>query len=260
MQLPHTLRVDAVVLRHTDWGEADRILGLFTREHGKLRAIAKGVRKIHSRKAGHVEPFTRVALLLAHGRDFWILTQAEMMEAYMPLRENLALTAYAAYTVELIDRFTYDEGQNLALYTLLVDTLKRLCEESDPYIVIRYYEIRLLDLIGFRPELFHCVLCREEILPRDQFFAADLGGVLCPHCGPLHKGALPVLMPTLKMLRHYQRSTFHEAQRAPISGGTRREMESLLQYYLTYLLERGINSTAFLREMKAPYNSGGATG
>ena len=70
----HTLRVEAVVLRHADWGEADRLLTIFTRERGKLRAVAKGARKMRSRKAGHLEPFTRVALLLASGRDLWIVT------------------------------------------------------------------------------------------------------------------------------------------------------------------------------------------
>ena len=109
-----TLRTEVVVLRHTDWGEADRLLVLFSREAGKLRAVAKGVRKLHSRKAGHLEPFTRVKLLLARGRDFWIVTQAETVDAYLPIREDLVRTAYAAYVIELLDRFTYEEGENRA--------------------------------------------------------------------------------------------------------------------------------------------------
>src|SRR5574338_1349979 len=118
-----TLRAEVVVLRHNDWGEADRLLVLFSREAGKLRGIAKGVRKMHSRKAGHLEPFTRVKLLLARGRDFWIITQAETVDAYLPIREDLLRTAYAAYVIELLDRFTYEEGPNRPLYLLLVETL-----------------------------------------------------------------------------------------------------------------------------------------
>ena len=98
-------RVEAIVLRHTDWGEADRLLWLFTREMGKVKVVAKGVRKPRSRKAGHLEPFTRVELQLAQGRDFLIVTQAETIDAYQPLRENLLLTGYAAYIIELLDRF-----------------------------------------------------------------------------------------------------------------------------------------------------------
>jgi DNA repair protein RecO (recombination protein O) len=74
---------EAIVLRHSDWGEADRLLWIYTRKYGKLRALAKGIRKIRSRKAGHLEPFTRVALLLARGRDFFIVTQAETVEPHL---------------------------------------------------------------------------------------------------------------------------------------------------------------------------------
>ena len=100
------------MLRHSDWGEADRLLWLYTRQHGKLRALAKGVRKIRSRKAGHLEPFTRVALLLARGRDFYIVTQAETVDPYLSLREDLKRLGYASYVVELLDRFTYDEDEH----------------------------------------------------------------------------------------------------------------------------------------------------
>lgn len=103
-------RVEGVVLRHNDWGEADRILVLYTLEMGKIRVIAKGVRKVRSRKAGHLEPFTRVALLLARGRDMQIVTQAETLGAYLGLREDFLKTTYAAHVVELLDRFTFEEG------------------------------------------------------------------------------------------------------------------------------------------------------
>lgn len=248
-----TLRIEAVVLRHSDWGEADRLLVLFGRECGKIRAIAKGVRKLRSRKAGHLEPFTRVALLLARGKDFWIVTQAETVDAYLPIRDDLVRTAYAAYVIEVLDRFTYEEGQNRALYQLLVDTLQLVAMLPDPFPAVRYYELRLLDLLGYRPELTNCVRCERLIKPENQYIDAGQGGVLCPHCGEENHSARPVNMSTLKFLRHYQRSTFREASRAVIAPGTRREMEALLSYYLTYWLERRLNSSAFLHEVRQDY-------
>lgn len=245
-----TLRTEVVVLRHSDWGEADRLLGLYSREAGKLRAVAKGARKLKSRKAGHLEPFTRVKLLLAHGRDFWIVTQAETVDAYLPIREDLVRTAYAAYVIELLDRFTYEEGQNQGLYSLLTATLERVAKLPDPFTAVRYYEIRLLDLLGFRPDLARCARCGNEIKPENQFFDASVGGVLCPRCGENAPSARPVSMATLKYLRHFQRSTFPEANRAELSPSVRREMESLLNYYLTYWLERRLNSPAFLHEVR----------
>lgn len=251
----HTLRTEVVVVRHTDWGEADRLLVLFSREAGKLRAVAKGVRKLHSRKAGHLEPFTRVSLLLAKGRDFWIVTQAETISTYLPMREDLVRTAYAAYVLELLDRFTYEEGPNRALYQLLVDTLERVATQEDPFLSIRYYEMRLLDLLGFRPELTHCVRCEEMIQPEDQFFDVMQGGVMCPRCGAHVPSARAITMQTLKFLRHFQRSNFREASRAELSPAVQREMESLLQHYLTYLLERRLNTPGFLNEVRSDHTA-----
>jgi DNA repair protein RecO (recombination protein O) len=250
-ELPRSFRAEAVVLRHSDWGEADRLLILYTRELGKVRAVAKGVRRLRSRKAGHLEPFTRVKLLLARGRDLLIVTQAETVDAYLPLREDLLRTGYAAYVVELLDRFTYEEGENRPLYSLLTDTLARLATGEEPWPAARYYEVRLLDLLGFRPELFQCVHCHNEIKAEDQYFSAQLGGVLCPRpgCRSAAPDARPVSLAALKYLRHYQRSTYAEAARARVEAGQRAEMEALLQHYLTYLLERGLNTPAFLREI-----------
>jgi DNA repair protein RecO (recombination protein O) len=243
-------RVEAVVLRHSDWGEADRLLVLYTLELGKVRALAKGVRRPRSRKAGHLEPFTRATLQLDRGRDLPLVNQADTLDAHLRLREELLLSTYASYVVELLDRFTYEEGENRGLYRLLADTLSRLASQSSPELVVRYYEIRLLDLVGFRPQLFQCVSCGEEIQAQDQYFSAELGGVLCPACGRQGNSAWPVTMQGVKYLRHFQRSSFSDAARAPLTPGLNRELEALMQHYLTYLLERGLNTPAFLRRIK----------
>jgi DNA repair protein RecO (recombination protein O) len=248
---PHTLRVESVVLRHSDWGEADRLLTIFSREQGKLRCLAKGARKLLSRKAGHLEPFTRVALLLARGSDLWIVTQAETVDAYLPIKEDLVRTGTAAYVVEVVDRFTYEEGEeNRTLYALLVETLQRVAAEPDLFLSLRYFEMHLFSILGFKPELFHCVKCREEILPQDQYFSVLQGGVLCPKDGQGVEGARPISMQALKYLRHLQRSTFTEAKKAAPPHPVRAEMENLLQYYLTFLLEHTLNTPGFLRQVR----------
>jgi len=259
-----SFRVEAVVLRHNDWGEADRLLSLFTLELGKVRAVAKGVRKLRSRKAGHLEPFTRTSLLLARGRETLLVTQAETVDAYLPLREDLMCTTYASYVVELLDRFTYEEGENGALFRLLVETLSRLAssralekpadansERLLQELSVRYYEMRLLDLVGFRPQLFYCLGCQQEIKPQDQFFSASRGGVICPNCAQDVPEARPITMNVLRYLRHFQRSNWNEVAPAPLSAALNREIEITMQYYLTYLLERGLNTPRFLRHLRS---------
>ena len=247
-----SFRVDAVVLRHSDYGEADRLLTLYTRQLGKTRAIAKGARKIASRKAGHIEPFTHVRLQLSKGRDTLIVTQADTVDAFLSLRDDLVLTSQASYVLELLDRFTYeDETENSAIFHLLTDTLSRLASQLDPWLVIRYYEIRLLDHLGYRPQLFECANCGREIQPEDQFFSFSAGGVICPRCGRGLPNVHEISMETLKYLRHFQRSGYAEASRARPSLEVQKEAEGLMQGYFTYLLERELNTPGFLKKIRS---------
>lgn len=250
MAEPRSLRVEAVVLRHQDYGEADRLLTIYSREQGKLRCIAKGIRKIRSRKAGHLEPFSRAKIMLARGHDLWIITQAELIDSYPKLQENLVILGYASYVIELMDRFTYEEGSHPALYRLLVRTLDRLTAAEHPEMVVRYYDLRLLDLMGFRPQLFNCVNCEKEIIAEDQYFSAQRGGVLCPNCGHASQVARPISMQVLKHMRHFQKSSFPAAMKAPYNQNLYQQFGSILNYYYLYILERRLNSPGFLRKVQ----------
>lgn len=246
-----SFRVDAVVLRHSDFGEADRLLTLFTRQLGKTRAIAKGARKIASRKAGHIEPFTHVRLQLAKGKDMLLITQADTVDAYLPLRDDLVLTSQAAYVLELLDRFSFEEGtEHPSTFRLLTETLARLASQEDVWVVLRYYEMRLLDHVGFRPQLFECANCGRVVQPEDQYFSFSAGGVICPRCGVGLKHLHSISVETLKYLRHFQRSSYAEATRARPSPDVQQEAESLMQGYFTYLLERELNTPGFLKQIK----------
>ncbi len=243
-------RVEAIVLKHSDFGEADRLLTLFTREQGKLRALAKGARKPGSRKGGHLEPFTRARLQLATGRDLYIVSQAEAIETHTALSENLEALGYASYAAELLDKFSTEGDANAALYRLLRDTLGRLAVGEEMRLAVRYYEVRLLDQVGFRPELQKCLHCGKSIQPEDQYFSFEQGGVLCPTCGKAENWTKPISMPALKVLRHLQRSGYGEAQRAKPTPAVQTELEVLMNAYITYLLERSLNSPRFLQRVR----------
>lgn len=247
-----SFRASAVVLRHSDWGEADRILTLYTREQGMVRALAKGARKVTSRKAGHLQPFTHITVQLAKGRDLLIITQVETVNAFLPLHDDLMKTGHAAYAIELLLRFSYeDEGANPSIFRLLVETLERLEKEEDAWLPIRYYEMRFLDAVGFRPQLFECVNCGREIRPEDQFFSFLAGGVVCPRCGEGLPNLGKISLETLKYLRHFQRSSYKDSSRARPGLEIQKEAETLMQGYFTYLLERELNTPGFLKKVKA---------
>lgn len=245
-------RTPAIILKRRDFGEADRLLTLLTPEHGKLEVVAKGARKPTSHKTGHVELFTRADMLIHRGRELGILVQAEMRAPYLELREDLQRGAYASYTAELLDRFTaLDDEDYGALFQLLDDTFSRLCTDSDPRLAVRYYEMRLLDLVGFRPELNECVVSREAVQPQDQFFSYAMGGVVSPRWGHEGTAVVPVRMVTLKLLRHMQRSAYNQVKTLAISPALHEEAERVLLGYITFLLERRLQSVDFIRRIRS---------
>lgn len=248
--IERTFRTDAIILRRQDFGEADRLLVLLTPGHGKLRAVAKGVRKPTARKTGHVELFALVDMLLARGRELYIVTQAETKDPFLPLREDLVRATYANHLVELLDRFTGEQDASRAEFDLLAAALGWLCEDGDPRLVARYYEMRLLGLVGFAPSLHYCGIGQEPLEPQDQFFSAMDGGVICPdHYAGLTRGS-PVSLHALKVLRYLQTRPWEAAKVLSLNGPLHLEIERLMLGYITYLLEQRLQSVEFLRRLR----------
>lgn len=247
-----SFRTEGIILKRRDFGEADRLLTILTPAHGKLDVIAKGARKPAGTRTGHVELFTRADMLVSRGRDLDILTQVEMVAPFLPLREDLQRGAYASYVAELLDRFTAaaHEEDDAALFDLLDDTFERLSTDDDPRLAVRYYEMRLLDQTGFRPELNECVISHETIKPEDQFFSFAEGGVVSPAFAHLGGSLTPVSVVTLKLLRHMQRSPYSHVKSLQISPALHADVERVLLGYITYLLERRLESVDFIRRLR----------
>lgn len=246
-----SFRTEAIILKRRDFGEADRLLTILTPQHGKRDVIAKGARKPTSTKTGHVELYTRADMLIHTGRELGIAVQAEMIAPYLELREDLQRGAYASYAVELLDRFTGEgEEDYAALFELLDETLQRLCTDSDPRLAVRYYEMRMLEKVGFRPELNHCVISRETIEAEDQYFSYAGGGAVRPAFVTRAAAITPIPMTTLKLMRHIQRSSYSHVKSLNISPALHDDVERVLIGYITYLLERKLQTIDFIRRIR----------
>jgi DNA repair protein RecO (recombination protein O) len=168
-----------VVLRTYRLGEADRIIVLFTERHGKVRAVAKGVRKTKSKFGARLEPTSHVALQLYEGRELDIVTQAESIDHFRPIREDLDRLAGASAMLEAVDQLAQEREPNPRLYQMLVGALRSL-SAHDPPLVVPAFFIKVLALEGFRPMVERCVECGAT----DHLVAFDFetGGVLCDSC------------------------------------------------------------------------------
>jgi len=257
MRSDRLYRAQAIILRRGDFFEADRLLTLYTPHRGKMRAIAKGIRKPTSRKGGHLELFTHSQLLLARGRNLDIITQAQTIEPFLPLREDLLRASYACYVGELLDQITEENIPNPRLFYLLRDTLARLGQSRDLALTVRFYELRLLGLTGYEPQLFHCVRCRGLLEPQGSFFFSPMeGGALCEACGPLpaggaqQAGGAPLSLAALKVLRFFQTREYELCQRMHIRPALHSELERVMYRYIAFTLERDLKSVGFLNILR----------
>ncbi len=242
-------RTQAVVLRRRDYRDADRILTVFTPRLGKRQLIAKGIRKTSSRKAGHLELFTHVSLQVAQARTWDIVTEAVTVESFRHLRQDLGRISQASYLCELVDRFTEEEDENQLLWDLLLLALRQL-DRGEDELFLRWFELRLLSLTGFQPQIFHCLGCGDELLPVTNFLNLQAGGVFCPRCGEGQPGMEPVEKDVLKVLRHLQRTPWNKVQGLKLRPQTQQAVESILHRYLLTVLERHLQSVDFLKRVR----------
>jgi DNA repair protein RecO (recombination protein O) len=247
-----SVRTEGVVLRRRDYGESDRILVIFTKKLGRVSGIAKGARKPSSKISGHLELFSRSSFLISRGRNLHLITQAETLDSYDHLREDLSGIGLGSYIVELVDAVTTEEGSNVKLYDLLILTLQSLDSSQDPGIIRHFFELQLLGLSGFRPEFFICVECGESVTEQDQYLSGELGGVVCPNCIRGVGGAdfRQVSARILKYLRHFQRSNLQDLFSLKLAPDLQKDLEEAIQYYLNHTLEGRLKSPDFISRVK----------
>lgn len=250
-RLDRIYNTNAVILRRSNFAESDRLLIVFTSDQGKQRLIAKGIRKTKSRKAGHLELFMHTRLQVSKGRDLDIITQADLVEAYRDLREDLDKLSRAYYVAELVDQFTEDGDANFAIFELLVLTLGRLsdAEINQQFLVLRFFELKILGLNGYQPQLLFCLNCNQPIQAEVNYFSVRDGGLFCPQCGHLKANTYLVPVGALKVLRFMQTHDWENVQGLQLTETTQNDVEILLRRYMIFLLECNLKSLDFLMKL-----------
>jgi len=250
MSKPRNYQTEAIIIKKIKLGEADRILTLYTPHLGKIQAVAKGVRRPRSKMAGHLELLTHSQVSLARGRNLDTVTGSQTINSFLPLKSDLQLTSYALYAVELIELFTVDNDENYPLFQLLLETMHKLCQGNNNELVLRYFELHLLNLVGYRPQLGHCVSCRSPLKPITNSFSPSAGGMLCPSCSQSQILTYSLSVNALKVLRFLQSSDYDTSSQLKINPELCQELEGVMRNYLKYLLEREVKSATWLDTLK----------
>jgi DNA repair protein RecO (recombination protein O) len=228
-------RDEAVVLRTWKLGEADRIVVLFTRGRGKVRAVAKGVRKTRSKFGARLEPGSHVALQLYEGRELDIVTQAETLDNLAALRDDLDRFTHTQACLEAVDSIVHDRQADARLYSMLVGVLRTLAARDHALVVPAFF-LKLLAHEGFQPRVDACAVCdREEPLVA---FDVEEGGVLCQE----HRRGTGISPEAVGILQLVLGGRLNEVL-ATDQGTVAHEVEAIATRALEHHLERRLRAT-----------------
>jgi DNA repair protein RecO (recombination protein O) len=238
-----------VVLSRIKLGEADKIVTILTQGSGKVRAVAKGIRRTKSKFGARLEPFTHVSLMLYRGRGALdTIAQAEIISAFRPLREDLALLTAGEAMLEATDKVAEEHERNVRLFMLVLSGLRAL-EQSprDPAAVAESFLLKLLSLSGFHPSLRACAVCG---MTTPELFSAGQGGAVCVGCA--EHGAGPVSPESLVLLADLAGADIRAAGDLVLPDQTRREARAMLYGFAEYYFERRLRSLPMLARSSPP--------
>ena len=244
----------AFVLRTQDYRDTSLLAQFYTREHGKVQGIIKGIRDTRARFGGTVEPFSLNEILFykkRRGGDLHLVTQIECLELYPKVREDLERLAYASYFVELLNEFSVAEDPSPEIFDLLNDSLVFLGSGASVKRSARIFEIKLFELLGLMPEIRACVICRVQA-PEPAYFNASLGGIHCRACGSkagAEAGSVPLSQGAVHFLEQVMSSEIKELGQIKASQEIGKELERMLKRFVEFHLTRPLKSLVFIQKM-----------
>jgi DNA repair protein RecO (recombination protein O) len=237
-----------VVLRAVKLAEADKIVTILTQGAGKVRAVAKGIRRTQSKFGARLEPFTHVSLMLYQGRNLDTVSQAEIVSPFSAIRDDYARFSAGETMLEAADKVSEDNERNVPLFLLLLNGLRALdARPADPAAVAESFLLKLLSLSGFHPSLSACAGCGSTEVT---MFNTPQGGAVCSDCA--EREAVPVERGTLVWLDSIARADLSEAGDIDAPDLIRRQARVLLGAYTEYHLERRIRSLPLLARGGTP--------
>ena len=222
-------KCEGVVIRTADYGETNKVVTLYTREWGKVGVMARGAKKPNSRLAAITQPFTYGNFLVQRGRGLGTLQQGEMISSMRGIREDIFLTAYASYVIDLADKSTDEKKPDPYLFELLLQTIQYLDEGYDPEVLVHIFEMKILRVLGLRPILDHCANCGAT--EGNFVFSIREGGLLCHRCLEIDPYHLKAGQPSIKLLRLFYLLDLSRLGSISVKEETKADIKKIIQAY-----------------------------
>ena len=245
-------KTDAVVIHRADFGESDIIVTLYTYDLGKLRAIAKGAKKSKKRFVNNLQLFSYIRIIFSEGRTGLIrLDQADIIIPFFRIGEDMYKVLYGSYFLELVKEMTGETESNPQLFELLVAFLTLLNDSTPREEYLRIFELRILDLLGYRPRLAECTICSRMVSPdKEAWFSYRHGGVICMGCQTKTLGTTSISGETLKAMEIALRVDLSEVKGILFSRDVLAESREILPRFVQHQLGKGLKSLKVMEEIQ----------
>jgi len=244
-------KTEGIVLKSTEFEEADKIVTIYTKNYGKISAIAKGVRKIKSKFGSSLEILTHSIFLIYKGRNIDIVSQTEILESFFSTSKEVIKFAFAANCVEIVNKLTEEREINIALFNLLKEILHGLRKANDPKLLTLSFKWQTISLLGYRPSINHCCRCNKSIEDqKEMYFNIKEGGLLCNNCVAEDKEeCINVSLYFVKLLRKILITHLSTISNATIPDNKMKELEKITNIYIGYHSEKSFKTNEFLRSL-----------
>jgi len=244
------LKVQGIILKSINFKDSDKILTIFTRERGKIQAIANGVRKPRSKNMASTQVFSLSDLVVYKGRNLYNLNQSEIINSYYPLRDDLNKLSYASYIIELTSAGLIEEEVNTKIFGLLLKTLDIILKEEKYELITRAFELKFISYLGYRPHLIDCVNCHNELNSNFKFSISN-SGVLCEKCKSIDRFSKPLNIETLNIMRFILFTSFDEILKVDIDENILKNIENIMvNFILKHLDKTSFKSLNFIDSLK----------
>jgi len=244
-------KTEGIILKSYEYQDADKIVSIYSEKQGKIKAIAKGVRKTKSKFGSSMEVLTCAEFLFYRGRNLDIVSQSKIIDSFFGTCADLKKYALAINCAEVINKLIEDKEINLNLYTLFKEFLRYIKEAKDPVLLALSFKWKVLGIIGYKPALYRCYKCQKKTENEQyMFFKIPDGGITCDECARLYSGDyIKITRYFVKLLKKIFIASLLSISKATIPEIRRQELERLTNIYLTYYSDSIFKTERFLREI-----------
>ena len=244
-------KTEGIVLKSTEFEEADKIVTIYTKNYGKISAIAKGVRKIKSKFGSSLEILTHSIFLIYKGRNIDIVSQTEILESFFSTSREVIKFAFAVNCVEVVNKLTEEREINIGLFNLLKEVLHYLRKTKDPKLLTLSFKWQTMSLLGYRPSINYCCRCNKSIEnQKEMHFNIKEGGLLCNNCVAEDKERCSkTSLYFIKLLRKILITHLSTISNATIPDNKMKELEKITDLYIAYHSEKSFKTERFLKTL-----------